>query len=66
MKKVYCLVLFFLILFPFSAMGAGKESKRGKDIAAEWYFPEWLGTSPLFAGLLRCEIRSINTGDMPH
>ena len=47
MKKVYCLALFFLILFPFSAMGAGKESmKRGKDIAAEWYFPEWLGTSP--------------------
>jgi formylmethanofuran dehydrogenase subunit E len=28
-------------------MGAEKESVKGeKDIAAEWYFPEWLGTNP--------------------
>jgi len=47
MKKVYCMALFFLFLFPFSAVGVEKESVGGgKDIAAEWYFPEWLGTSP--------------------
>ena len=47
MKKAYCLALIFLIIFPFSAMGAQRGSmKEGKDIAAEWYFPEWLGTSP--------------------
>lgn len=53
MRKVFCLALFFLIIFPFSAMGAGKESmKGGKDIAAEWYFPEWLGTSPFSPSFL--------------
>lgn len=47
MKKAYCLTLIFLITFSFSAMGAQRGSmKEGKDIAAEWYFPEWLGTSP--------------------
>lgn len=47
MKKVYWLALFFLIIFPFSAMGEEKvHMKGGKDTAAEWYFPHWLGTSP--------------------
>ena len=43
----YSLLLVLLITFPLAA----QETRSGKtplayDIKAEWYFPEWLGTSP--------------------
>lgn len=48
MKKLHIVGLLlgmFTLLLPLTDSGAA-ESSSVKDIKAEWYFPEWLGTSP--------------------
>jgi len=47
MKKWCYLSLFLLLISPLPAFGMDGESLTAKkDITPEWYFPEWLGTSP--------------------
>jgi len=49
MKNVTCLTLGLWILATPFASGAEPSNEEGRvaiDVAAEWLFPEWLGTSP--------------------
>jgi hypothetical protein len=48
MKRLHVaglLLSMFALLLPLTDMRAA-ETPSVKDIKAEWYFPEWLGTSP--------------------
>jgi len=47
MKRDHYLILLLLVILPLFTVRAEKEPlTMMKDVAAEWYFPEWLGSSP--------------------
>ena len=50
---MFRLIVFFLFLVMISPLGTSdamkpESSLAPKDVHPEWYFPEWLGTSPLY------------------